>query len=331
MSKPQRPRRHLTTLLASLPLSWVLAARAQQPAPKTLTLIVPFPAGGASDALARQVAPGLAKALGQTVVVENITGASGTLAAQRLLSSPPDGQAIMVVSSSETIMPPLLMKSVKFVAEDFRLLVDGMTVPLALIARTGLPVNSLDDLLAYARNPANRALSYGSLGNGSIAHLAAEHFEQLTGVKMVHVPYRGGVPLTTDMIGNQVDISFFPLTGAGTQLVEAGKIKLLGVASRQALPHLAKYPLLTSAAPLKDFVHTAWNSFAVSRSVPDMVAERLNRELNAILQSAEIKAYAVKMGSHVTDAQGLPQVAAFYAAETAKLRSLAQAVKLQAD
>jgi tripartite-type tricarboxylate transporter receptor subunit TctC len=307
-------------------------ARAQTAqANRPFTLIVPFPAGGASDALARQVAPSLSKAMGQTVIVENITGASGTLAAQRMLSAPHDGHHIMVVSSSETIMPPLLMSSVKFQAEDFRLLVDGMSVPLALIARTGLPLNTVEELVAYARNPANKPLSYGSLGNGSIAHLAAEHFEQLTGAKLVHVPYRGGAPLTTDMIGNQIDISFFPFAGGAIQLAETGKVKVLGIASATRLPHLAKYPLLTQAPGLKTYVYSAWNSFAVPRAVPEAMAERLNRELNAILQTPEIKAFAQKMGSFVPEPMNLQQIGAFYAGETERLRGLAKAVKLQAD
>ncbi len=323
-------RRALPALLCAAAALCSVGAAAQAPA-KGMTLIVPFPAGGASDALARQLAPELSKAMGQTVIVENITGASGTLAAARLLAAAPDGNQIMVVSSSETIMPPLLMSSVKVQAEDFRLLVDGMSVPLALIARTGLPVNNVEELLAYARNPANKSLSYGSLGNGSIAHLAGEHFEQLTGVKLVHVPYRGGAPLTTDMIGNQIDISFFPLAGAGIQLADAGKIKVLGIASSTKLAHLAKYPLLTEQAALKSFVYTAWNSLAVPKAVPDAVAERLNRELNAILHQPAIMAFAQKMGSYVPPPLNLEQVGAFYAAETAKLRGLAKAVKLQAD
>jgi tripartite-type tricarboxylate transporter receptor subunit TctC len=329
---PFTTRRDVLALwLAAVDAPVCTSALAQPGGARPLTLIVPFPAGGASDALARQVAPGLSRAMGQTVVVENITGASGTLAAQRLLSSPPDGMSIMVVSSSETIMPPLLMSSVKWQAEDFRLLVGGMSEPLALIARTAAPFNSVQEMLAHARNPDKVPLSYGSLGNGSIAHLAAEHFEQLTGVKMVHVPYRGGVPLTTDMVGNQIDISFFPFAGAATQLAESGKIKVLGVAGSTRLEHLAKYPLLTEVAPLQAFVYSAWNSFTVPKAVPDAVAERLNRELNAILQSPEIKAFALKMGSYVPEPASLQQVASFYVAETSKLRALAKAIKLQAD
>jgi tripartite-type tricarboxylate transporter receptor subunit TctC len=324
-------REVLALWFASVATTSLSPALAQPGGTRPLTLIVPFPAGGASDALARQVAPGLSKAMAQTVVVENITGASGTLAAQRLLASPPDGTSIMVVSSSETIMPPLLMSSVKWQAEDFRLLVSGMSVPLALIARGAAPFNSVQEMLAHARNPDKVPLSYGSLGNGSIAHLAGEHFMQLTGVKMVHVPYRGGVPLTTDLIGNQVDISFFPLAGAALQMAEAGKIKVLGVASSTRFEHLARYPLLTEVAPLQTFVHSAWNSFAVPKAVPIAVAERLHRELNAVLQSPEIKAFALKMGSYVPEPVDLQQVASFYAAETARLRGLAGAIKLQAD
>jgi tripartite-type tricarboxylate transporter receptor subunit TctC len=298
---------------------------------KNITLISAFPPGGVTDAIARMVGPGLAKSTGQTVVVDNITGASGSIAANKMFGLPTDGTTIMMVSSSETIMPPLMMKSVKFKAEDFRLLINGPTVPLAIVARSGLPVNNLEELLAYARNPANKPLSYGSLGVGSIAHIGAEHFAKLTGIGMTHVPYRGGAPVVNDLLGNNVDLSFFPFAGGMVQLAETGKVKVLGLSLDESLPQYAKYALATKHPQLKEFVHLSWQSMAVPKSTPLPVAEKLAQQLNEIFHEPEMQAFAAKNGSFVPKALSLVQVEAQYNAEIARTRALAKAINLQAE
>lgn len=309
-------------------ISTVLGAhRAHGQSDRPVVLLVPFAAGGASDALARQVAPHLAKTLERTVIVDNVPGASGTLAAQRLLTAAPDGSTMMVVSSSETILPPLVMPSVKFQAEDFRLLVGGMDAPVALLGRVGLEATQLTELLLRAGT--TPTLSYGSLGNGTIAHLAAEHFSMLTGVGMIHVPYRGGAPLITDLLANQIDLGFLPLAGPVLQLAETGKLKVYGLASSTRAAPFEKYPLLTAHPALKTFEHTAWTAFAVAKSVPEPVSERLNETLNAILQLPEVRDFARRMGSHVPKVMSLPQVAAFYEREISLMRNLARTVNLQ--
>ncbi len=326
-------RRYLSLLVAAWAAACMVAsggAMAQATAAKTTTLIVPFPPGGATDAVARTMGPLLAKSLNQTVVVENITGASGSLAASKLFTTN-DGSSIMLVSPSETIMPPLLNKAIKFKSEDFRLLIQGPGVPLALLMRPGLDFKSIDDLLAYARNPANKPLSYGSFGQGSIAHLAAEHFADLTGIQMIHIPYRGGAPVTQDLIGNQVDLSFFPLAGGAIQLVETGKIKTLGLAFDKALPQYAKFPLLTTHAQLKPFVHVAWQSLAIPKTVPMAVAESLNATLNTIFQSPEMREFAAKNGSVIPEPAGLAQIESTYNNEITRTRALAKTIDLQAQ
>jgi tripartite-type tricarboxylate transporter receptor subunit TctC len=325
--------KHLPALANAAALAALLPRRglAQPTAAKTIFIVVPFPPGGASDALARQVAPHLSQAMGQSVVVENITGASGTLAAHKMLAAEPDGTTLMVVSSSETIMPPLLLNSARFQAEDFSLLVQPLVAPLALVGRARLAPATLDALLAHGRDPANRPLSYGSFGTGTIPHLAATHFEQLTGLNLLHVPYRGGAPLITDLLGEQIDLSFFPFAGNMLQLAEAGRVKIFGVAGASRLPHLAKHALLGDHPQLEGFVHSAWNSFAVSHRVPELMAERLSNALNTILHRPDIAAFALKMGSVVPERASLAQVAKFYRAETLRLRALARSIDLQAQ
>jgi tripartite-type tricarboxylate transporter receptor subunit TctC len=325
--------KHLPALANAAALAGMLPGRAaaQPTTAKTLFIVVPFPPGGASDALARQVAPHLSQAMGQSVVIENITGASGTLAAHKMLAAEPDGSTLMVVSSSETIMPPLLLTSARFQAEDFSLLVQPLVVPLALVGRAGLPPATLDALLAHGRDPANKPLSCGNFGAGTIPHLAAAHFEQLTDSRLLHVPYRGGAPLITDLLGEQIDLSFFPFAGNLLQLAETGRVRVFGVASASRLPHLPNHALLGDHPRLKGFVHSAWNSFAVSKRVPAPMAERLSNELNTILHRPDIAAFALKMGSVVPERASLVEVAKFYRAETLKLRALARSIDLQAQ
>jgi tripartite-type tricarboxylate transporter receptor subunit TctC len=331
--EPPMRRRHFNTSLitATLGLHTPMRALAQASSTERITLYVPFPAGGGADALARRVALPLASATGQTVVVENIPGASGSLAAQRMLSSAADGNAIMVVSSSETIMPPLLLSGVRYQAEDFRLVSGPLHAPVALLARPGLPPNNLKELLAYSRNPANPRLSYGSLGPGTIAHLAAEHFSRLTAMELLHVPYRGGAPLFTDFLADRIDLSFLPLAGPSLQLADTGRLKVYGIASAERLPHLARYELLPDHPSLKTFVHSAWNAFAVSKAVPVPVAEHLNQVLNEVLRSPDIRSFAEGLGSQAPPATTLAEADDFYQHEISTTRALARAMNLKAQ
>jgi tripartite-type tricarboxylate transporter receptor subunit TctC len=328
-------RQLLVSLAASAaPFAPRAAAKAPanpwQPGTAPLVLVVPFSAGGASDALARQLAPLLAQALQATVRVENVPGASGTLAAQRVLSAPPDGRSILVVSSSETILPPLLMRSVKFQAQDFRLLSGSLSAPLALLGRPGLLATTLDTLLARAADPALPPLSCGHLGRGSVMHLAAEHFSQLTGVTLTQVPYRGGAPLMTDLAGDQVDLAFLALAGPLLPVVQARKLHIYGVSAAAAGTALARqHPRLDEHPGLHGFAHAAWLSFAVPQAVPETVAQQLNQHLNAALQSPALQLLAAQMGAAPYRPADLAEAARFYSSERRSLQALARAVGLQ--
>lgn len=312
-------------------VSFTFASRlfAQERSASRLTLIVPFPAGGGADALARKLAEMLTPVVGGGIVVENVPGASGSLAAQRLLSSSPDGNTLMVVSSSETIMPPIMLSSVRYKAEDFRLISRPLHAPVALLARPGLPTRTLRELLSSDAGKANPALSYGSLGPGTIAHLAAEHFSRLTGMSLLHVPYRGGAPLISDLLADRVDLSFLPLAGPTLQLSETGRLQMLGIASRERLPRLARHPLLTEHPALKDFEHSAWNALALPTRVSLTTADRMHRMVEAVLESATFRDFIEGLGSHVGPAMTLEEAERFYRAETTSMRALAASIKLQ--
>ena len=317
------------TFIRTLAAAGMAAPLVRAESQRHVALVVPFAVGGISDALARQVAPHLSRALNSTVIVENVPGASGTLAAQRLLAAAPDGSTIMLASSSETILPPLFMSSAKYKAEDFRLLAGGMDAPVALLGRLGLKEASLQELLAAAGDEGRPELSCGSLGSGTIAHLAAEHFRLLTGMELLHVPYRGGAPMINDLLAEQIDLAFLPLVGPVLQLAEAGKLRVYGIADSVSRSPLEKYPLMPEHPALRSFRHSAWTAFAVPRSVAEPVAERLNGILNDVLQLPQVREFAREMGSPSPQVMTLNQAAAFYDREIRLTRSLARMVNPQ--
>ena len=322
-----------TTLAVSLSMIGTLAlAQAAAPFPsKTITLFVPYPAGGISDAQARLIAPHLSKTLGQSVVVENLTGASGSIAAQKMLSLPADGHSIMVVSPSETILPPLTIAGLKYQAEDFKLLANGIAAPTALLARPTLEINNVTELLAYSADKSKKDLSYGSVGLGSMPHLTAADFAQRTGAKPLHVPYRGGAPLLQDMMAGQIDLAFMPFAGPILGMVASGKLKVIGLATSTKVPELAQFKVLNDAPALKDFNYPVWSTFAVSKSVPDDAANKLNKALNDIMQLPDVLAWVKAAGSFVPPSFNLKQADDFYQSETRKIRGLAKTVNLQAQ
>lgn len=208
-------------LIGGLLLSATVFAQNAFPA-KPVTLMVPYPAGGLSDVIARTVNNTLAKQLGQPVIVENLGGASGSIAATKVLNQPSDGHVVFQGSPNELILAPLALSAVKFKSEDFRLVNMIATAQIGFLTRGNLPVNNIDEFVEYARKQAQqgRPITYASVGPGSFYHLLGEHLSKVTGIPMVHVPYKGGAPAEQDLISGQVDIFMSPL---GTKHVELYK------------------------------------------------------------------------------------------------------------
>ena len=217
------------TLLAGLLLA-AGAAFAQTAAypSKPVTLMVPYPAGGPSDAMARIFNMALAKELGQQVMVDNLGGVSGALAAQKVLAAPADGQTIFQGGPNELILAPLANAAVKLKSEDFRLVHPVSDSVIVFVARKDLPANSVDELIALARTSADKPLSYGSVGIGSLYHLILESVQASTGTKLAHVPYKGNAPLLQDIGGGQVDFAVLVYSAAMGAMAEQGRLKVIG-------------------------------------------------------------------------------------------------------
>ena len=261
-------------------------ASAQAWPAKPLRIIVNFPPGGAADVIARAVAPGLGEAIGQQVVIENRPGAGGNIGADAVAKSPADGYTLLMSSGGTVSINPHIYAKMSYdPVKDLQPVAAAARVLVFLVVRPDLPVKSVGEFVTYARtNPGK--LSFGSPGNGSSPHLAAEMFKGDTKTFMVHIPYRGAAPALTDLLGGQLDFMFDP--GIGLQHVRSGKLRLLGIGSPKRSALFPDVPTLDEAG-LKGFDADSWFGFYAPAGVPQDVVTRLNREINRILQTPAVK------------------------------------------
>lgn len=293
-----------------------------------LTILVAQPAGGVTDAFARAIAPALGRGLGRVAVVENVAGASGSIAANRLLAAVPDGSTLFVGSSSETILAPLTLRAVQYKPTDFRLLGLLNDSPLALYARSDLPANSLDELVALARKSGDRPLSYGSTGQGSMFHLVTEMLLSATSTKATHVPYRGGMPMLTDLQGGTIDFTILPVDALLASMVAGGRMKVLGVSSAQRLerfPAAATFDESRSAPALGR--PSIWVGLLAPAAMSDSV--QLHQVVTDALGDANVRKAIADAGGVVPSPMSLANAARFYAADTLKLQALVKAAHVE--
>lgn len=267
-------------LAASFLLAGPLAgtALAQEFPAKPVALIVPFPAGGPSDALARSIAQGMAADLKQTVVVENVGGASGTIGLAKLLNAPADGYTMGFGTIGTHVANAALFKKLPYdPITSFAPVGLAGTAPLLLVAKAALPVSNLKEFVAYAE--ANKAgMTYGSAGVGSISHYACVVLLSTLKQNITHVPYRGVAPAMNDLMGGHIDFMCDQSTTALPQIA-GGKIKALAVLSDKPLPQLPG--VATAASAGYDMNIRSWNALFVAKATPPAIVKRLNEALRA--------------------------------------------------
>ncbi|WP_338880550.1 tripartite tricarboxylate transporter substrate binding protein [Achromobacter veterisilvae] len=298
---------------------------------RPVMMMVPYPAGGASDAIARVVAPPVSKQLGQPVLVENLGGVSGALGAQKVLTARPDGYYLFQGSPNELILAPIANPAVKLKSEDFRLVQMIGMAPLVVVARSDLPAANADELVALARSRSgSQPLTFGSVGVGSLYHVLGEHLARTIGANMVHVPYKGGAPLMQDLGGGQVDIAILPLSQQQVALAEQGRIKLLASLDpqRSALPALKTVPSVNEGQSLKGFNFTTWTGYFVKRDTPENVVLQLHAALNAAMQDPAVKESLQYQNIEVSAPMSAEQADAMYRAETERFREISSHVQL---
>ena len=309
---------------------------AQAQSNKPMNLMVPYPAGGLSDAIARIVERPLGRALNQMVIVENLGGVGGALGAQKVLGAPADGQFLYQGSPNELILAPLALQAVKYKAEDFRFVQMIGTWPLAVLARPGLNVTTVDELVELAKksSAAGKPLTYGSVGVGSLYHVLGAHFAQKIGAEMVHIPYKGMAPLLQDMGGNAVDVSLLVVGEQTIGLADAGRLKVLATlapSGKVEAPFLAKYPSINDSKSIKDFAFNTWTGYFVRKDTPEAVVQQLNKALTSVMGDGEAKAGLTKIGGSIPTMLSLAEADKEYAAQTARFRAIARSIKLEAQ
>jgi tripartite-type tricarboxylate transporter receptor subunit TctC len=318
-------------LLASLAGLTVLGAQAQTFPNKPVSLMVPYPAGGLSDVIARMVNVPLGKQLNQPVIVENLGGVSGAIAAQKVLSAPSDGYYLFQGSPNELILSPLANAAVKFKSEDFRLVQIVGAAQIAFLARKDIPANSVDEFLDYARKMAKegKPVTYASVGPGSFYHLLGEQLSKVTGIPMTHIPYKGGAPANQDLIGGQVDIFLSPFGKAYSDLAKDGRIKILAMLNKERLEGVKQYPAITESKQLKNFDFNIWTGYFVKKDTPEAVVQSLHKALTETLNDAGVRTGLDANSLLVAKPLPLSELSKVYSDGTAQFRAIAKSINLQ--
>lgn len=268
---------------AAFPLACATPAAFAQTYPsKPVRIVVSFPPGGAADQIARAVSQPLQDALGQPVVVENRAGANGNIAGEAVAKSPADGHTLLMSSGGTVSINPHLYARMPFdPVKDLVPVAAAARVLVFLEVHPKVPVNSAKEFIAYLKaNPGK--LSFGSPGNGSSPHLAAEMMKASANVFATHIPYRGAAPAMQDLLGGQIEFMFDP--GIGLQHAKAGRLKLLAVGSPKRSPQFPDLPTMEEAG-IKGFDADTWFGFYAPGGTPQAVVTRLNTEINKILRT----------------------------------------------
>jgi tripartite-type tricarboxylate transporter receptor subunit TctC len=306
-----------------------VAAWAQAYPTKPVNLMVPYPAGGPSDAIARIFNNALGKELGQQVLVENLGGVSGALAAQKVLAAPADGAFLFQGSPNEVILAPLANAAVKLKTEDFRLVHPVADAVMVFVTRKDLPVNSVDELIALARKSSDKPLTYGSVGIGSLYHLILENVQATTGIKLAHVPYKGNAPLLQDLGGGQVDFAVLVYSAAMGALADQGRLKVIGQLGAQRSDLLKNVAAANEGQALKGFAYKIWTGFMVPKNTPEAIVTRLHAAIGKTLQDPTVRAQLAAQTQAAAAPMSLAESSAFFDAETARYRGIAKQINLQ--
>ena len=260
---------------------------------KPLKLVVPYPAGGNADNTARLLATQLGQRLGQQVVVDNRPGGSGTIGAAAVAKAPADGYTLLLDATAFTVNPSLFPKLPFDATKDFAPISLVLQVPLLMVVPANSPFQSVADVVKAAKARPGH-LTYASAGNGGAQHLAGELFKQGQKVALTHIPYRGGAPALTDLIGGQVDLMFSATTASGP-FVKSGKLRALAISSPRRVEGWESVPTVAESG-VPGFQVSEWNGLFAPAGTPRPVLERLEAETRAIVASPEMKKRFAELG-----------------------------------
>jgi tripartite-type tricarboxylate transporter receptor subunit TctC len=321
--------KHLSGLAAGFTLA--SAAVAQSFPSRPVTLMVPYPAGGLSDNIARRVNVPLGAALAQPVIVENLGGASGSIAAQKVLNAPAEGYQVFQGSPNELILAPLAISAIKYKPTDFRQIHRIALAPMAIVARTNFPAKNADELAAHAAKVAKecKPMTYASVGVGSFYHLLGAKMSKDLGVPMTHVPYKGAADAQRDLFTDLVDIFITPYGLAQVELAKQGKIKFVAVLTPGRQRLMPDVPSTTESKALKAFTAEIGTGYFVKRDTPEPVVQTLHKALQKTLGDTQLRAGLFAMGQEASPLQSLAEADKAYQAEISAYQGIAKSINLQ--
>ncbi len=303
------------------------AAQPAWPAARPITIVVPFSAGGSVDATARLVGQKLGERLKQTVVVENLAGAGGVIGVAKAVQAAPDGYTLVLGADSPIAIARLVTPaSVRYDAQkDLTPIGLVTTAPMVIVARPGLAAASLSEVVELARAQPGK-LSYGTSGVGTVLQLAMEMIKEQAKVEIIHVPYRGGAQIVSDVIGNQLDLAMLVSISAVSQ-VQSKRLKAIAVTSDKRVASLPDVPTVAETPGFKGFNVVAWTGLFAPAHTPPAIVERVSRELDAVLRSDEVRDKLAEQGA--VPGSGTPSAfATFVAREEERYARIVKAANI---
>ena len=320
-------RRHIISLAAASAVTLAGPAMAQNYPSKPIRMIVPFPAGGATDILARALSQKLGEKIGQTVVVENRPGAGGTIGADAASKSAPDGYTLLLATSSTHSIGPAINPRIPYNAEtDFTPIAYVASSPNVVLVPNTSPAKSMREFIDHARKNPGR-LNYASSGNGTIIHLTSEYFKAQSGTFILHIPYRGTALAMPDLISGKIDVLFDSFV-TGMPHVKDGKLRVLAVTSLKRTALAPDLPAVAETLP--GFESVTWFGVYGPKGMPPDLAGKVNQAVNAALADADVKDRFARLGAEPTG--GTPQAfAAMVKTDTAKWKKIIVERKISAD
>ena len=319
----------MRNLVAAVALTLAATAASAQAWPaKPVTLLVPFPPGGSTDMIARTIQPKLQEKFGGTFIVENKGGAGGTIGAAQVKRAAPDGYTILVSSLGPFVIGPHLIKGAGYdPTKDFDYITVAVQAPNVLAVPANSPHKSLADVMKFLKANPDK-MTFASAGNGTSDHLTAELFWQETNTKGVHVPYKGGAPAMSDLLGGQVDATFMNIN-TGLPNIKAGKLRALAITSTKRSPLLPDVPTMDELG-FKGVTVYSWQAVAAPKGLPADIRTRMHETIVAALNDPANKPKLLDLGFEIVG-NTPEQFTAFQAAEFARWKKVIEVGKITAD